>query len=87
LIVHGGADTKVPLAQAQKFHDALRTQNVPAELVIFPGMGHDLTRDGAADAGVNRQALEKVAVFLSRTFPPGPISQKVAGPRGRGPLY
>ena len=87
LIVHGGADTKVPPAQAQKFHDALRAQNVPAELVIFPGVGHDLARDGAADAAVNRQAMEKVSAFLGRTFPPGPIGQKVAGPRGRGPLY
>jgi len=87
LIVHGGADARIPPDQAQKFHDALRAKNVPAELVIIPGVGHALDRNGAADAEVDRQALEKVAAFLSRTFPPGPIGQKVAGPRGRGPVY
>lgn len=87
LIVHGGADTRVPPDQSRKFHAALRAKNVPAELVIYPEVGHDLARDGGPDAGVNRQAMEKVAAFLARTFPPGPISQKVAGPRGRGPVY
>lgn len=87
LLVQGGADTRVPAAQTQTFHDALRAKNVPVELVTFPGVGHDLGRDGAPDAAVNRQALDKVAAFLARTFPPGPISRKVAGPRGRGPVY
>lgn len=87
LLVHGAADARVPVAQAQKFHDALRAKNVPVELVIIPEVGHALDRAGAADPAVNRQALEKVAAFLARTFPPGPIGQKVAGPRGRGPVY
>ena len=87
LLVQGAADTRVPVAQTQRFHDSLRAKNVPVELVIFPGVGHDLGRDGAPDAAVNRQALDKVAAFLARTFPPGPISRKVAGPRGRGPVY
>ena len=84
LTVHGAADAKVPVDQARKFHDALRARNVPAELVIYPGVGHELA---GADTGINRQALEKVAAFLRGTFPPGPISQKVASPRGRGPVY
>lgn len=87
LLLHGSADTRVPVEQAQKFHDALRAKNVPVELVVFPGVGHDLGRNGVPDPAVNRQALDKVAAFLARTFPPGPISQKLAGPRGRGPVY
>ena len=87
LILHGASDTRIPPEQSQKFHAALRAKNVPAELVIYPDVGHDFLRNGRADAGVSRQALEKVAAFLAATFPPGPIGQKVAGPRGRGPVY
>lgn len=84
LIQHGGADKTVPAEQSQALAAALRSANVPAELVIYPGAEHDLTRGGAPDPGLNRQALDKLAAFLAANFPPGPIGQKLSR---RGSLY
>ena len=86
LIQQGGADARVPPAQSQSLQAALKAANVAAELVVYPGMGHDFTRDGATDGATVRQALEKMAGFLAATFPPGPIGAK-ARPPGRGSVY
>jgi len=40
LILHGEADNRVPLEQAEEWFRALRHFNVPAELVIFPREYH-----------------------------------------------
>jgi acetyl esterase/lipase len=37
LIMHGAADCSVPLAQSQRFYDALRASNVPAILQVING--------------------------------------------------
>jgi acetyl esterase/lipase len=37
LIMHGAADCSVPLAQSQRFYDALRAANVPATLHVIDG--------------------------------------------------
>jgi dipeptidyl aminopeptidase/acylaminoacyl peptidase len=44
LIVHGEADTNVPLGQAVYLHRALRHYGVEQEFVVYPGAGHGLTR-------------------------------------------
>lgn len=85
LIVHGAADTLVPVAQSQALAAALKAKGAPAELVVYPGLGQGLTRDGAPDLAANRQALDKAASFLAATFPPGPIGLKTAA--RRGPVY
>lgn len=43
LILHGQADTRVPLAQAQEFYRALVERNVPVEFVVYPREGHGFT--------------------------------------------
>jgi acetyl esterase/lipase len=40
LIIHGDADTLVPIQQAQTFIDKLKAAGVPCELVVKPGKGH-----------------------------------------------
>ena len=40
LIVHGAADTNVPLAQAEYFHRALRNYGAMHEFVVYPREGH-----------------------------------------------
>lgn len=40
LIIHGDADTLVPLQQSQRFVDQLKAAKVPLELDVRPGKGH-----------------------------------------------
>ena len=42
LIQHGVEDKRVPLSQSREFYTALKRQNVPVELVIYPRQGHDI---------------------------------------------
>jgi acetyl esterase/lipase len=47
LIIHGDADTLVPIQQAQVMVDALKAAGVEAELVTRPGAGHGWPTMGA----------------------------------------
>jgi dipeptidyl aminopeptidase/acylaminoacyl peptidase len=42
LILHGQADTRVPIGQAQELYMGLRKNNVPVQLVFFPREPHGL---------------------------------------------
>ncbi len=84
-IQHGGADSVVSPAQSQALLAALKERGVPAELVIYPGVGHDFTRNGQPDPAVNQEALAKIGAFLAGIFPPGPVGVKTA--QQRGPVY
>ena len=86
LIEQGMADTLTTPAESQKLQAVLKASNVAADLVQFPEVGHDFTRNGALDVGVTRQALLKMAAFLNSLFPPVAIGAKQR-PAGRGPLY
>lgn len=46
LILHGEQDEVVPVAQAQKFHEALSTQSThPSLLIVLPNTSHDIFRN------------------------------------------
>lgn len=45
-VVHSEYDWRCPLEQAQRMFVALRRNGVDAEMLIFPGEGHELTRSG-----------------------------------------
>ena len=45
-VVHSEQDWRCPLEQAQRMFVALRRRGVEAEMIIFPGEGHELTRTG-----------------------------------------
>jgi dipeptidyl aminopeptidase/acylaminoacyl peptidase len=45
-VVHSEHDWRCPVEQGQRMFVALRRQGTPAELLLFPGEGHELTRSG-----------------------------------------
>lgn len=46
LIAHSEQDWRCPLEQAQRMFVALRRNGVDAEMLVFPGEGHELSRSG-----------------------------------------
>jgi acetyl esterase/lipase len=75
LIQHGADDTTVSPRQSQKLYEALRAKNVPAELVLYPGVAHSFARVPAApDPATNKLAVEKLEAFLDATFPKKPAT-------------
>ncbi|MFC6089120.1 S9 family peptidase [Saccharothrix lopnurensis] len=46
MVAHSEHDWRCPLEQAQRLFVALRRNGVEAEMLIFPGEGHELTRSG-----------------------------------------
>jgi carboxymethylenebutenolidase len=60
LILHGGADPVVPVANALAVEELVKDQGVPYEIKIYPGQGHGFT--GAAQA----DATARVLAFLRR---------------------
>jgi acetyl esterase/lipase len=73
LIQHGAADAQVSPKQAQRLHDALIAAGAHAQLILYPGVGHEFRRDGAPDPAVNALAMEQVTDFLAATFPYAPL--------------
>jgi acetyl esterase/lipase len=69
LIQQGDPDPEVSPKQAQKLYDALKQKGVPAELVLYPGVGHQFWRKDAPDAATVAKAMAKVTSFLAATFP------------------
>ena len=47
LVIHSEQDYRCPIEAGQRWFAALIRQGVPAELLIFPGESHGLTRGGA----------------------------------------
>ena len=43
MIMHGQVDTRVPIAQAQEFYQALVERKVPVEFVVYPRESHGFT--------------------------------------------
>jgi len=46
LVIHSEQDWRCPVEQGQRWYAALRRQGVDAELLLFPGEGHELSRSG-----------------------------------------
>ncbi|WP_285116714.1 S9 family peptidase [Leifsonia sp. fls2-241-R2A-40a] len=46
LVLHSANDLRCPLGQAERYYTALKRRGVDAELVIFPGEDHELSRSG-----------------------------------------
>ncbi|WP_419999717.1 serine hydrolase [Streptomyces boninensis] len=47
LVLHGAADERCPVGQAEQWFTALRERGVPAEMVLYPGGSHLFLLDGA----------------------------------------
>jgi carboxymethylenebutenolidase len=61
LVLHGDADTSVPLRDGVALVDLARRHGSRAELVTYPGAGHRLSTWGEAEA---RDAVDRMIAFL-----------------------
>jgi dipeptidyl aminopeptidase/acylaminoacyl peptidase len=64
LIIHSEHDWRCPIEQAQRLFVALRLRGTPAEMLLFPGEGHALTRSGRPSHRVAR--FEAILDWWSR---------------------
>ncbi|CAN5188282.1 S9 family peptidase [soil metagenome] len=53
-VIHSEQDLRCPLAQAETYYATLKMQGVDAELLIFPGENHELSRAGRPRHRVQR---------------------------------
>ncbi len=57
LILHGDADTVVPVAEAYSLQKALEDRKAPYDIEIYPGEGHNFTAEARAKADARMQAF------------------------------
>ncbi|TQJ32238.1 S9 family peptidase [Microbacterium sp. SLBN-146] len=67
LVVHSELDFRCPLEQATRYYSALKRQGTPAEMLIFPGEDHELTRSGRPRHRLER--FDAVTEWWSRMLP------------------
>ncbi|MGY1744876.1 S9 family peptidase [Blastococcus sp. SYSU D00695] len=67
LLVYGEEDLRCPAEQGRQLFVALTRRGVPAELLLFPGEGHDLPRSGRPRNRVAR--LEHLLRWWARWLP------------------
>ncbi|HZM82958.1 MAG TPA: serine hydrolase [Candidatus Limnocylindrales bacterium] len=67
LILHGAADVRCPVGQAQQWHTALRERGVPTRLVLYPGGSHLFILEGPPSqrADYNRRIVEWVEQYAN----------------------
>jgi len=54
LVMHSADDLRCPLGQAERYYATLKGQGVEAEMLIFPGENHELSRSGRPRHRVQR---------------------------------
>ncbi|WP_338145282.1 S9 family peptidase [Cryobacterium suzukii] len=59
LVLHSAQDLRCPLSQGERYYAALKRGGVQAELVIFPGENHELSRTGRP-----RHRLQRFEIIL-----------------------
>jgi dipeptidyl aminopeptidase/acylaminoacyl peptidase len=67
LVLHSEQDLRCPLGQAERYYHSLKRNGVPAELVVFPGENHELSRGGRPRHRVQR--FEIILDWWSRHLP------------------
>lgn len=67
LVIHSEQDWRCPVEQGQRWFVELRRRGVEAELLLFPGEGHELTRSGRPRHRVAR--FEHVLDWWRRQLP------------------
>ena len=80
LIQQGAADTMVPMAQSRALYDALQALHVPSTLVVYPGVGENFTRNGAADPTTQAKVIADMEDFIIKIFPPMPVAKEEKAP-------
>jgi dipeptidyl aminopeptidase/acylaminoacyl peptidase len=67
LVMHSELDFRCPLEQATRYYAALKHNGVDAEMLVFPGEDHELTRGGRPQHRVQR--FEAVLDWWNRHLP------------------
>ncbi|MGN7968293.1 S9 family peptidase [Microbacterium sp. 22296] len=67
LVMHSELDFRCPLEQATRYYAALKLNDVDAEMLVFPGEDHELTRGGRPQHRVQR--FEAVLDWWNRHLP------------------
>ncbi len=67
LVIHSEQDWRCPVEQGQRWFVELKRRGVPAELLLFPGEGHELTRSGRPQHRLVR--FEHVLDWWARQLP------------------
>jgi dipeptidyl aminopeptidase/acylaminoacyl peptidase len=67
LLLHGGADERCPVGQAEQWFSALRVASVPARLVLYPGASHFFVFAGRPSHRVdyNRRVVDWVTEHVA----------------------
>lgn len=69
LVIHSEQDLRCPLEQAQRWFAALLRGGVEAEMLVFPGENHELSRSGSP--WHRRQRFEAILDWWGRHLPVG----------------
>ena len=67
LVIHSEQDWRCPVEQGQRWFVELKRRGVEAELLLFPGEGHELTRSGRPQHRLVR--LEHVLAWWEQQLP------------------
>jgi dipeptidyl aminopeptidase/acylaminoacyl peptidase len=67
LVIHSELDFRCPLEQATRYYAALKRQGTEAELLVFPGENHELTRSGQPRHRIER--FQAVLDWWERLLP------------------
>lgn len=67
LVLHSEQDLRCPLSQALRYYAQLKIAGVDAELLVFPGETHELSRSGTP--WHRRQRFEKILDWWARHLP------------------
>ncbi len=67
LVLHSSSDLRCPLGQAERYYTALRRRGVAAELLVFPGEDHELSRSGRPRH--RRERFEAILDWWARYLP------------------
>ncbi|MGY2082551.1 S9 family peptidase [Blastococcus sp. SYSU DS0539] len=82
LVVHAEEDLRTPLEQGQRLYVELARRGVPAELLLFPGEGHELPRTGRPRHRLAR--FEHLLRWWARWLPAAAPGTVAAGERPAG---
>lgn len=69
LIIHSEQDWRCPIEQGQRLYAALKLRGAEAEMLIFPGEGHELSRSGRPQHRVQR--FEAILQWWQQYLPIG----------------
>ncbi|UFU03541.1 S9 family peptidase [Ruania suaedae] len=67
LVIHSENDWRCPVEQGQRWYTELRRRGVEAELLLFPGEGHELSRSGRPQH--RRARFEHILAWWERHLP------------------